>query len=165
MLTSLAGHLDCTTRRLRIAVGLLPAYPTTLVVSVSAFTELINDPPGFCLTTVCRLRDPLIVQDFQHTPSLNFAICGLSTRISKMLCSLRRTDKAVSSTFVFHRLAPVNTIADNRARTTSACAVFSSRDLLTGRLSVFFDLSDSVARVKLDAVARPQSACANYGFR
>jgi len=137
MLTSLTGHLDCTTRRLRIAVGLLPAYPTTLVVSVSAFAEFINDPPGFCLTTVFRLRYELIVQDFRHAPSLNFAICGLLTRIFKMPCSLRHTDETVSSTFVFHRLAPVNTTADNRARTTSACAFFSSRDLLTGHLSVF----------------------------
>lgn len=150
MLTSLAGHPDCTTRRLRIAVGLLPAYPTTLVVSVSAFAEFINDPPGFCLTTVCNLRHKLIVQDFQHAPSLNFATCGLSTRISKMPRSLRHTDETVSSTFVVHRLAPVKTTADNRARTTAACAAFSPRDLLTGHLSVFFDLSDSVARVRPD---------------
>ena len=71
MLPGLTGHLDCTTRKPHITVGLLPAYLATLIASVSAFAEIINDPPDFRLTTACSLRHQLIVQVFQHAPSLN----------------------------------------------------------------------------------------------
>lgn len=155
MLTGLTGHLDCTTRKLRIAVGLLPAYLATLIASVSAFAEFINDLPDFCLTTACSLRRMLIVQDFQHISSLNLARAGLSTRMFKMPCSLRYPDKTVSSAFAIHRLAPVDSTADNRVRTTAACAAFSPRDLPTGHLFVFFDYLDAVASVRLDVVSNP----------
>jgi hypothetical protein len=71
MLPGLTGHLDCTARKPHITVGLLPAYPATLIASASAFTDSLNDPPDFRLTTACSLRHKLIVQDFQHAPSLN----------------------------------------------------------------------------------------------
>ena len=35
------------------------------------FRGLIHDLPDFRLTTACSLRHKLIVQDFQHAPSLN----------------------------------------------------------------------------------------------
>jgi len=71
MLPGLTGHLDCTTRKPHITVGLLPAYLATLIASASAFTDSLNDPPDFRLTTACSLRHQLIAQDFQHDPSLN----------------------------------------------------------------------------------------------
>jgi len=71
MLPGLTGHLDCTTRKPHITVGLLPAYPATLIASATAFAVSFHDPPDFRLTTACSLRYKLIIQDFQHASSLN----------------------------------------------------------------------------------------------
>lgn len=127
MLTGLTGHLDCTTRKLHIAVGLLPTYLATLIASVSAFAEFINDLPGFCLTTACSLRHTLIVQDLQHISSLNLvhtgfqpacpkcrAACAALTKQSHqplLPTGSRRLVQLLTTALELLRLAPLSTPA------------------------------------------------------
>ena len=164
MLADLAGHLDCTTRKLRIAVGLLPAYLTTLIVSVPAFAESIHDLPGFCLTTACSLRHKLIIEDLQHVSSLNLAPAGYQPTFSRCRAAraaLTKQSYQPSSFTGSRRWIQLLTTAFEPLR----LAPLSAPAIYLPDIVRLFWLPETVSNPRPDAVASATPGLRQGGFR